>query len=268
MNASRSKLFLYHSATSVCSQKVRLVLAELELAWEGQILDLARGDQFEAAYLALNPAGVVPTLLFDDRCVVESNVIMAQLCDHCPDSSLSQQHRCALDVDRQWLEKSGDLHSAINALTYAAVNRKKLQALSREELASRINRIPDPARGARLRDIVERGYNSSAVVRALECLAVLLPEIEQRVENSLYLSGENAGLADLAVLPFILRLELLGLAFLWQSKRAALASWLQRMKERNSFGSAVDAFLTAAARAKFSAAAPEAAVKVRRCLSQ
>lgn len=60
-------LILYHSGTSVCSQKVRLVLAELNLDWTGHLLDLATGDQFDPDYRKLNPAAVVPTLVAGDR---------------------------------------------------------------------------------------------------------------------------------------------------------------------------------------------------------
>jgi hypothetical protein len=40
-------LFLYHAGPSVCSIKVRLTLAEKDLAWDGKILNLQRGDQFQ-----------------------------------------------------------------------------------------------------------------------------------------------------------------------------------------------------------------------------
>jgi hypothetical protein len=45
-------LELYHSINSVCAQKVRIAL---------------RGDQFDPAYLALNPNGVVPTPVHDGK---------------------------------------------------------------------------------------------------------------------------------------------------------------------------------------------------------
>ena len=56
-------LTLYDGTTSVCAIKVRLTLAEKVLSWESRMLDLRRGDQFEADYLKLNPGAVVPTLV-------------------------------------------------------------------------------------------------------------------------------------------------------------------------------------------------------------
>jgi hypothetical protein len=40
-------LYLYHAPPSVCAMKVRLVLNEKGLPWDGKILDLRRGDQFD-----------------------------------------------------------------------------------------------------------------------------------------------------------------------------------------------------------------------------
>jgi len=70
-----------HSATSVCSQKVRLVFAELDLGFESVVLNLQRGDQFEPGYLALNPETVVPTLVEGGRVTTQSNTIMHTHCE-------------------------------------------------------------------------------------------------------------------------------------------------------------------------------------------
>jgi glutathione S-transferase len=59
-------LTLYHNDMSVCAQKVRLCLAEKQLAYEDKHLNLRAGDQKRPEYLALNPNGYVPTLVHDD----------------------------------------------------------------------------------------------------------------------------------------------------------------------------------------------------------
>ena len=72
-------LFLYHAGPSVCAIKVRLVLNEKRLPWEGKILDLRSGDQFRPEYLKLNPNAVVPTLVHDGRTIIESTIIIEYL---------------------------------------------------------------------------------------------------------------------------------------------------------------------------------------------
>jgi len=52
-------LELYHSVNSVCAQKIRVALAEKGLEYREHLMTL-RGDQFDPAYMKLNPNGVVP----------------------------------------------------------------------------------------------------------------------------------------------------------------------------------------------------------------
>ncbi len=70
---------LYHSGTSVCAIKARITLEEKGLAWDGELLDLQRGDQHRPEYLKLNPNAVVPTLVHDGRVVIESTLILEYL---------------------------------------------------------------------------------------------------------------------------------------------------------------------------------------------
>jgi glutathione S-transferase len=57
-------LELYNNTNSVCAQKVRLALTEKGLQAREHTLKL-QGDQFDPAYLKLNPNCVVPTLVHD-----------------------------------------------------------------------------------------------------------------------------------------------------------------------------------------------------------
>ena len=66
-------LELYHSINSVCAQKVRIALAEKGLQATEHLMTL-RGDQFDPAYMKLNPNAVVPTLIHDGNVIVESSI--------------------------------------------------------------------------------------------------------------------------------------------------------------------------------------------------
>ena len=75
-------LALYHYNSSVCSEKVRMVLNEKgETGWESHEVDLFTGGQFDPAYLKLNPKAVVPTLVDDGRVLTESTLIAEYLDD-------------------------------------------------------------------------------------------------------------------------------------------------------------------------------------------
>ena len=62
---------LYHFWSSVCSVKVRMCLEEKGVQWQSRYVDLFRFDQLRPEYLAINPDGVVPTLVHDGHPVHE-----------------------------------------------------------------------------------------------------------------------------------------------------------------------------------------------------
>ena len=80
-------LELYHSINSVCAQKVRLALTEKKLEAKEHLMTL-RGDQFDPAYMKLNPNAVVPTLVHDGDPITESSVILYYLDETFPQRPL------------------------------------------------------------------------------------------------------------------------------------------------------------------------------------
>jgi hypothetical protein len=58
-----SMLELYHHGSSVCAAKVRLTLAEKGLDRKSHYVDILKGEQFDPAYMRLNPKAVVSTLI-------------------------------------------------------------------------------------------------------------------------------------------------------------------------------------------------------------
>lgn len=69
-------LALYHASNSLCSQKVKLVLAEKNLEWKSHLINLLTFENLQPSYMRLNPKGVVPTLLHDDRVITDSATIV------------------------------------------------------------------------------------------------------------------------------------------------------------------------------------------------
>ena len=55
-------LKLYTAKNSICTQKALITLAEKGIAYETQMIDLFKNEQFAPWYLAINPKGVVPAL--------------------------------------------------------------------------------------------------------------------------------------------------------------------------------------------------------------
>src|SRR3954467_2208903 len=77
------KLFTYWR--SQAAYRVRIALALKGLAMEKVTLDLLAGDQFAADYQALNPEGVVPTLIDGEaRPLIQSLAILEYLDEKYP----------------------------------------------------------------------------------------------------------------------------------------------------------------------------------------
>lgn len=79
---------LYHNDMSTCAKKVRLVLAEKGIEWQGHHLNLRGGDTVKPEYLKLNPNGVVPTLVDGDLVLWESSAILLYLAEKYPHGAL------------------------------------------------------------------------------------------------------------------------------------------------------------------------------------
>ncbi|MFP7721354.1 glutathione S-transferase family protein [Lysobacter sp. A3-1-A15] len=79
---------LYYSP-GAASFAVHWLLLELEIDHELRALDLKAGEQKQADYLALNPDGVVPTLVVDGQPMTEAAALLLTLADAHPGCGLA-----------------------------------------------------------------------------------------------------------------------------------------------------------------------------------
>ncbi|MBB5862679.1 glutathione S-transferase family protein [Xanthomonas sp. 3058] len=79
---------LYHTP-STAAFVVHWLLIELDMPHVLHALDFERAEQKSADYLALNPAGVVPTLVLDGQVLTEAAAIVLHLADLHPQAGLA-----------------------------------------------------------------------------------------------------------------------------------------------------------------------------------
>jgi glutathione S-transferase len=244
-------LFLYHGTTSVCAIKARIALEEKSLPWTGEVLDLRRGDQHRPEYLRLNPNGVVPTLVHDGRVLIESTLIVEYLDEAFAAPPLMPSDPYARAVARLWMKRIDDtLHAACSAITFAVAFRREMQAKPAAELEAHLARIPDPTYRERQRLSIAQGLAAPHVVQAIRHYDRYTGLMEEALSSGACLAGAGYSLADVAATPYVNRAEMLGMAALW-ARRPHVAAWLERMRERPSFASAVTRWLTEADRRRF-----------------
>jgi glutathione S-transferase len=225
------RLELYHSVNSVCAQKVRVALAEKGLEYESHLMTL-RGDQFDPGYMKLNPNGVVPTLVHDGRAVIESSVILYYLDEVFPGPPLMPREplqRAKVRIVNKLIDEY--VHNSCTILTFATAFRPWFAGLTGEQIEQRLARSPLRKRTEYKRDVALHGLDSKFAREALEHHQKLLQLIDEAGGG--WLAGPDFSLADIAAVPYMLRLELLRMDRLWDA-RSGVAAWYKRVLARPS----------------------------------
>jgi glutathione S-transferase len=126
------------------------------------------------------------------------------------------------------------VHNSCTILTFATAFRPWFAGLSGEQIEERLAKSPSKQRTEYKRDVVLNGLESKYVREALGHHEKLLKMMNGALEQGgPWLAGESFSLADAAVIPYILRLDLLRMAKIW-AKKPQVAAWYQRMRKQPS----------------------------------
>ena len=230
-------LTLYHYWSSVCSQKARFCLAEKGLEWQSRHIDLFTFDHWQPDYLALNPKAVVPTLDHDGHVLIESNVVVEYLDDAFPDPPLGPAGSLAKARMRLWLYDSEAIaHPNVNTASYNPRHAPRLARFSKEQLIETVSGHPD--RNTRIRMIkrAEHGVPAEEEDTAYANLEDLLDRMEATLADGPWLFGEAFGLADIAMAPYVNRIEVLERPeIVAEAVRPRVAEWWRRIQARPGF---------------------------------
>jgi glutathione S-transferase len=154
------------------------------------------------------------------------------------------------------------VHNSCTILSYAIAFRAGMLQLSPEAREAAIAKAPSKKRTEYKRDVLAHGLDSNFVTEALEHHQKLLAWIDNAMEDGPYLAGGKYSLADVAVIPYISRLELLRLERFWEQRKGVQA-WWARVRERASTRQEIFDRMTVADAAPFKTIDPEPWPKVR-----
>jgi glutathione S-transferase len=118
-------------------------------------------------------------------------------------------------------------------LSFATCFRSRMQAMGEAAREAEFAKTPDAKRASIKRDVTAHGLESAYAVEALKHHEKLLSRMDDALAHGEYLAGNAYSLADIGVLPYILRLELVKLAKMWDN-RPRIAAWWERVRERAS----------------------------------
>src|SRR5207244_7053325 len=124
--------------------------------------------------------------------------------------------------------------SRLHRLHFRHGRRARLASLSKEERDTQLAKAPLQRQSECKRAAVEEGLNSPMGKEATKSFVKLLKWIQESTENGPWLAGPDFSLADVAAIPYMVRLEMLRLSPMWDNK-PGVTKWWERVKTRPSY---------------------------------
>jgi len=229
--------FVLHNAPqSTCSQRVRFVLNAKGIPFEEVKLDLFAGDQLKPEYLRINPNGVVPALLHDGEPVIDSAVIIEYLDEIRPEPEPFRPKR-PIELARmrslmRFIDEAPT--PAIRVPSYNLAFLPHFQAMTEEAFVALAN--SKPLRKEFLLAMGRTGFPEKEMQAAMDRLARGLARMDEVIGASggPWLMGAQLTLADISMMPVIVRMDDIHLGGMWDD-RPAIALWLEAIRAHPAF---------------------------------
>ncbi len=230
---------LYHFDASVCSEKVRMVLFEKGLDWDNREVDLFKGEQFDPAYLKLNPKAVVPTLVHDGKVLNDSTLIAEYIDEVWPTPALSPSDAAERLYMRSYAKACDEgLHQGIACISYGSMFRERLlkQNKTHDEMLKHYARIIDLERRDRQMAVYDQADRAPHVYRAVAAYEKIFAKLEKTLSDGrAWLCGGIFSLAEINLVTYFARLEWMNLLDIWIHDRPLVSAWYARVKARPCF---------------------------------
>ena len=237
---------LFHAWLSSASRRVRLCLAEKEIAYESVAVDLGKQEQHSPAFLAMNPDGVVPALeIAPGRFLHESATICEYLDDLQPDPPLRPTDAYLRAQMRNFVRWTDDKALPnLLILNWSQMLQPAARQWSDEELQEKLRRIPTPQRREAWLRIARQPYTDDEKAAALHQLLQLVDKMEAMLQatatgsGTAWLVGGRYSLADIAAAPFVARIAELAPAALDAASHPRVHAWWEAVAQRPAFAAA------------------------------
>jgi glutathione S-transferase len=232
-------LILYNAPQSTCSQRVRFTLHEKGLAFSELKLDLFSGDQLRPEYLKINPNGVVPSLVHNDRVIIDSAVIIEYLSEVFPEPApLAPQDAVVRAAMRSFIRYTDEVPTpAVRVPSYNLAFLPHFRDMSEADFIALAE--SKPLRKDFLLSMGRTGFSAQEMNKALERLRQAIARMSEtlRASGGPWLMGPHFTLADIAIMPVVVRMADLGLGTAWEHL-PEIDQWLAALRARPAFSKA------------------------------
>ena len=225
---------LYNAPQSTCSQRVRFVFNAKKLPFDEVKLNLLEGDQLKPDYLKLNPNGVVPTLDHDGAIVIDSTVITEYLDEVSPDESFTPESPVVRARMRALMHFIDEMPAAaVRVPTFNLAFLPSFQKMSREAFVAMAE--SKPLRREFMLTMGQTGFPKEEMDAALARLRRAYERMDTEIEKSggPWLLGKQITLADVAVMPALVRMHDLGMPD-WQDL-PRVVTWFDNIRAQPAF---------------------------------
>ncbi len=227
---------LYNAPQSTCSQRVRFVLNAKKLPFTEVKLDLLAGDQLKPGYLALNPNGVVPTLDHDGAIVIDSSVIIEYLDEIAPQPVSFTPREAALRARMRALMRFIDEMpaAAVRVPTFNLAFLPRFAAMTEDEFLAFAE--SKPLRKEFMLAMGRKGFPQKDMDSAMQRLRRTYERMDAEIKRSggPWLLGTDLSLADIALMPAIVRMADLGRDADWQDL-PRVQRWYEAIRAQAAF---------------------------------
>jgi glutathione S-transferase len=212
--------------------KPLLALYEKELAFESRLLHMARFEQHEDWYKAINPNGMVPSLVHDGRAIIESTVICEYLEDVFPQRPLRPADpalRADMRVWTKWVDET--FCWCVSAVSWDRTVSRMARALSDEAFARQLERIPTDDRKARWKTARE-GLPQSVLDLEMDRIRTSLRKLEARLSRNEWLVDGGYTLADICTFAIVNNMPAGFPDIVNEEATPGIMRWAQRIRTR------------------------------------
>ena len=132
-----------------------------------------------------------------------------------------------------------DLHPACAEVTFSSCLRHVIKRLPPKEyeefLASTPSHSVTPQWHERKKQLVTMGFDTPGLGAKYRLYDSYLAKMEKALAQRTWLAADTFSLADIAMTPYVNRLDMLGMSQMWEKTRPRVTEWFERIKARPAF---------------------------------
>jgi glutathione S-transferase len=226
-------LELYHAEPMANSVKVLICLAEKNQQFVSHYVNLLLFEQHSPEYLAVNPDGVVPTLVHDGVTITESSIINEYLDEVFPEPPLKPAGVVERARMRIWTKYVDDYFGpAASRIGWHFLLHPIASRLSPKEREERLARIPLRDRREKWATVAGSSFTPAQLAEAKDQIAEGVRRMEAILNESRWMAGDSYSLADIATYCVAPGLPRLAPELMNEVATPRIVQWLSAMNER------------------------------------